>query len=150
MKAITELATGVTILAGVGVLYATGLPRGNGGATSISMDAGWYPLLLLTLALVCAGALVVGAALGQAGAAAAPDSIRPGRVAGGFSATVFYVAAFWFLGYWVATLLFVPLFSAGLGYRRPAVLSGVALLVTLVVWLVFTQALQIPLRTWPW
>lgn len=150
MKATTDLATGLAVIAGAAALYATGLPQDNGMVTGIAMDPAWYPGLLLMLAAGCGALLCAGAAVRWFTTASTPGARPPGRLVGGFGAIILYMIVFWYLGYWVATLLFVPLFSIGLGYRRPIVIAVVTLLVTALVWLVFTQALQIPLRTWPW
>lgn len=148
MKA--DLFTGVAVLAGAGALYATGLPQDDGMALSIAMDPAWYPRLLLIMALCCGGGLIAASLLRGGAAAGAEVTALSARVLGGLAAITLYVVAFWFLGYWVATLAFVPIFSAGLGYRRPLAIAAVTLLVGVCVWLVFTQALQIPLTTGPW
>lgn len=148
MNAKTDSLTGIAVLAGIGALYTTGLPQDDGMVMSIAMDPAWYPWLLLLLASLCAAGLVLTPLFRRR--VAGMDAIRPRPVVAGLVAISLYVAAFWYLGYWVATLLFMPIFSLGLGYRRLLTVCIVTLLVTLGVWLVFTQALQIPLRTWPW
>lgn len=150
MNAKTDTLTGIAVLAGIGALYTTGLPPDDGMAMSIAMDPAWYPWLLLLLASLCAAGLVLAPLFRRSAASEAGETIRLRPVVAGLIAICLYVLAFWYLGYWVATLLFVPVFGLGLGYRRPLVVGIVTLLVTGGVWLVFTQALQIPLRTWPW
>lgn len=153
MKKLTDLWIGAGVLPIAALLYVTGLPKTDAMETSIAMNPAWYPWLLLVLAMLCGLGLMVSALLRRAGqsegAAGVTAGVRPGLMVAGLLAICLYVAGFWFVGYWVATLLFIPALSWGLGHRKPAEVALVTLIVTSLVWLVFTQLLLIPLRDWP-
>lgn len=149
MKKSIDLWIGAGVLLIAALLYTTGLPKTDGMATSIAMNPAWYPWLLLVMAMICGLGLIASALLSRTGSSNVSTGVRPARMGAGLLAICLYVAGFWFVGYWAATLLFIPALSWGLGHRKPVEVALVTLIVTSLVWLVFTQLLHIPLRDWP-
>ncbi|UTW12591.1 tripartite tricarboxylate transporter TctB family protein [Marinobacterium rhizophilum] len=149
MTKLTDLWIGAGVLLIAALLYATGLPQADTMGMSIAMDPGWYPWLLLVLAMLCGLGLIVSALVRRGVGSDIASGVRPGRMVAAMLAISLYVAGFWTFGYWVATLLFIPALSWGLGHRKPVEVALVTVVVTSLVWLVFTQLLLIPLRDWP-
>jgi hypothetical protein len=149
MTKLTDLWIGVGVLLIAALLYATGLPQTDAMGMSIAMDPAWYPWLLLVLAMLCGLGLIASALVRRGLGGDIAAGVRPWRMVAAMLAMSLYVAGFWAVGYWVATLLFIPALSWGLGHRKPVEVALVTLIVTSLVWLVFTQLLLIPLRDWP-
>ncbi len=149
MTKLTDLWIGAGVLLIAATLYVSGLPPSDAMGMSIAMDPAWYPWLLLVLAMLCALGLTASALVRRGASGDIAAGVRPKRMVATMLAISLYVAAFWTLGYWVATLLFIPALSWGLGHRKIVEVALVTLIVTSLVWLVFTQLLLIPLRDWP-
>ncbi|HWE18689.1 MAG TPA: tripartite tricarboxylate transporter TctB family protein [Hyphomicrobiaceae bacterium] len=137
--------------------HALGLPR----LPIVPIGPGFYPTLVLAFLGVTCALLVLQDALARRRAAAtAPDAeaVEPprayGLVAGAFVAVAAYVALLPFLGFRIATALFVAGFQLVLerpaSVRQWAVLATVAVGTSAVTYLVFEQYLTVllPRGTW--
>lgn len=144
-----DLAYGLALLAIGGFLYwETTDPKyadvmGFGMAT----DPAFYPRVLLTVWLAIGAVLVVRGILraGEAG-----ESLRWGRLTAIVGATAAYTWATASVGFVLASVGFCLLVAPMLGYRRPVPLLAVGIGLPVLIWAIFTYALQISLPTSPW
>ncbi|MBY6002324.1 tripartite tricarboxylate transporter TctB family protein [Salipiger bermudensis] len=72
-----------------------------------------------------------------AGEAAAPMSKSPTRVAGAFALIVAYAVATDLIGFYVSTVVAVPLTAFLFGYRNPLGLALATVIVVGAIWLIF-------------
>jgi putative tricarboxylic transport membrane protein len=120
------------------------------------MGSGFWPLLVLGLACLLSGILLISSFLKGKGKGEKesadvppPDSIADRRRARNtviFSslATLAYILAMQWVGFAVATLLYVLAFIIILGERRKWVLISSPLLVTVFILVVFSKFISIP------
>lgn len=67
------------------------------------------------------------------------------KTATGIAATAFYIVAMSYCGYLITTPVFLIVIMTLMGYRRWVLTPGIALLLTAILWLLFVEALQVPL-----
>lgn len=74
-------------------------------------------------------------------------SVRPSywRVATGIIMTAIYITLMGYLGYLITTPLFLGGIMVLMGYTRRLLTPLIAILLTIVLWLLFVEALQVPL-----
>lgn len=73
-----------------------------------------------------------------------------GKLFAAFVITGIYVALVDQIGFLMASVLFSAGFMYIFGYRRPVILTAVAVIFPVTTWWVFTHLLQIVLPTSPW
>jgi hypothetical protein len=137
--------------------HALGLPR----LPIVPIGPGFYPTLVLAfLAVTCALLVLQDALARRRAVATAPDAeaAEPprayGLVAGAFVVVAAYIGLLPFLGFRIATALFVAAFQLVLerpaSLRQWAVLAAVAIGTSAVTYVVFEQYLTVllPRGTW--
>ena len=67
------------------------------------------------------------------------------KTATGIAATAFYIVAMSYCGYLITTPVFLIVIMTLMGYRRWVLTPGIALLLTAILWLLFVEALLVPL-----
>ena len=147
--------TGLVILAGSLVLLAAtaGLER----HPMVPVGPGFYPRIILSITALMAVALVVSDVLARRRGmrpAAARSAARYGLVAAAFAVFAAYVLALPFVGFRVATFLFVFAFQALLEpprtARRWVIVLVVALVTAAATYLAFEGYLQVLLPRGRW
>lgn len=149
---IADIASGAILLLGAMALYAYTADAGYRMGDSVAFDAGLMPRLWLSIAAVCAAAMIARGMVGRFSNRSASDAlsaIRPARVAVAFGLTAVFVAAFSYLGFWLPILVFVPAFSLAFGYRNPLVILLSTLTFAGATWLVFAVFLEVQISAFP-
>jgi putative tricarboxylic transport membrane protein len=105
---------------------------------------GFFPRLVAAVLILLSAMLIVSAFRRQ------PDAVEKGpsdwkKPLLGMALTFVYLALVYGLGFYVSTPVFLLGFIWLFGYRKPAAIGAVAVLVTLFVYLTFENVLQVPL-----
>lgn len=124
-------------LLGVSVLLysqsiGTGLER-----EEIARNPIWYPRLLLILLAIAAVFLILRSVIRSPGPAEADPAW--GRLSAAAAVVAAYFVVFNEIGFVISSLLFLPLFSILLGYRRYFVTAVVAILLVIALWYLFAE-----------
>jgi putative tricarboxylic transport membrane protein len=143
------LPHGLMLLASV-LLYlaATKIDANTGGGSRIGPDV-WPKAIIVFMGLLCAWELVkralrgAPAAAGEAPAAAKP--LKPAPLAGGIALVVGYVFVVPWMGFFLATALFLAGFSWIGGSRRPGLVAAVSLAGSLILVVLFMRVAYISL-----
>lgn len=122
-------------------------------ATAIETDigAGAFPTFYAGLLIVLALLLVVQEYTPNHGSSSQEqDTVSNihsdyGRVATGIILTAVYIVLMGYLGYLITTPLFLASIMVLMGYVRRLLTPLIAILLTIVLWLLFVEALQVPL-----
>ncbi|RPH26489.1 tripartite tricarboxylate transporter TctB family protein [Buttiauxella warmboldiae] len=123
-------------------------------STAIETDigAGAFPIFYAGLLIVLALLLVVreytpGQQRNSSQEQESADNIHPGygRTATGIILTAVYIVLMGYLGYLIATPLFLASIMVLMGYIHRLLTPLMAILLTIVLWLLFVQVLQVPL-----
>ncbi|QMF18351.1 tripartite tricarboxylate transporter TctB family protein [Escherichia fergusonii] len=133
------------VVAGAVIINAADFP-----ATAIETDPGasafptFYACALIVLAVLL---LVIRDLLMAKPVPCANAQEKPAfrKTATGIAATAFYIVAMSYCGYLITTPVFLIVIMALMGYRRWVLTPGIALLLTAILWLLFVEALQVPL-----
>jgi hypothetical protein len=148
-RSMRDLVYGLVLLAIGGFLFwETTRPKyadvmGLGMAT----DPALYPRVLLKIWLLVVGTLVVRGFI-MAGERGEP--LRWWRLLGIVLATAAYGWLMSAIGFVASSVAFCLAAPPMLGYRRPPTLLAVGIGLPVLIWAVFTYALQISLPTSPW
>ena len=118
---------------------------------SLSYNPIFFPALLMGLGILLS-LIIIGQGIiadRQAAAAAVqPDTPHDARRVTALMVVVgAYFAIMPALGFLIASMIFIPVFTSVLGYRQWGVVAALAVLGPLAVWLVFTYGLKAPLPT---
>nr|WP_249531765.1 tripartite tricarboxylate transporter TctB family protein [Escherichia coli] len=118
-------------------------------ATAIETDPGAsaFPTFYACALIVLAVLLVIRDLLQAKPASCANAQEKPAfrKTATGIAATAFYIVAMSYCGYLITTPVFLIVIMTLMGYRRWVLTPGIALLLTAILWLLFVEALQVPL-----
>ena len=143
---------GLAVLAASLVLF--GLTLGLKGNPMVPIGPGFYPRIVLGITAVLAASLVVADWLAGKRAARPPGPQHYGMVAAMFGLFGLYAGALSFLGFRLSTLFYVAAANALLapprGAKGWARVALVALLTTVVVYLVFERYLLVLLPRGRW
>ena len=151
--AAADFLAGIVFLCGTGFLlfHTAGVDYAVGD--TIAFDAAWFPTLLLSLGAIASLVLIGKAVLALVGHGADKDDrladvalsrfVLSGLLAFG------YTFGFIWLGYWVSTLIFMPLFSWVFGFRNVVAVASVTILFAASTWVIFTRTLHIQIPAWP-
>ena len=122
------------VVAGAVMINAADFP-----ATAIETDPGAsaFPTFYACALIVLAVLLVIRDLLQAKPASCANAQEKP--------ATAFYIVAMSYCGYLITTPVFLIVIMTLMGYRRWVLTPGIALLLTAILWLLFVEALQVPL-----
>ena len=122
------------VVAGAVMINAADFP-----ATAIETDPGAsaFPTFYACALIVLAVLLVIRDLLQE------KPAFR--KTATGIAATAFYIVAMSYCGYLITTPVFLIVIMTLMGYRRWVLTPGIALLLTAILWLLFVEALQVPL-----
>lgn len=130
-------------IAGAVIYFASDFP-----ATAIETDigAGAFPMFYASVLILLALALLWGS-LRRAPQAVAEktDKMAWFRTATGVALMLVYIVLMSYVGYLVTTPLFLICIMVLMGYRRPVLTPSIAALMTGILWLLFVEALQVPL-----
>ena len=126
------------VVAGAVMINAADFP-----ATAIETDPGAsaFPTFYACALIVLAVLLVIRDLLQAKPASCANAQEKPA----GIAATAFYIVAMSYCGYLITTPVFLIVIMTLMGYRRWVLTPGIALLLTAILWLLFVEALQVPL-----
>ena len=132
------------VVAGAVMINAADFP-----ATAIETDPGAsaFPTFYACALIVLAVLLVIRDLLQAKPASCANAQEKPAfrKTATGIAATAFYIVAMSYCGYLITTPVFLIVIMTLMGYRRWVLTPGIALLLTAILWLLFVEALQVPL-----
>ncbi|EPR7446971.1 tripartite tricarboxylate transporter TctB family protein [Escherichia coli] len=132
------------VVAGAVMINAADFP-----ATAIETDPGAsaFPTFYACALIVLAVLLVIRDLLQAkpASCANAQEKSAFRKTATGIAATAFYIVAMSYCGYLITTPVFLIVIMTLMGYRRWVLTPGIALLLTAILWLLFVEALQVPL-----
>lgn len=144
-----DLAYGLALLAIGGFLYWETTDRKYADVMGLGMatDPAFYPRVLLTIWMIVGAVLVV---RGLVGAGEPGEPLRWGRLGGIVAATAAYSWLTAAVGFVFASVAFCLVVAPMLGYRRPLALLAVGIGLPVLIWAIFTYALQISLPTSPW
>ena len=106
-----------------------------------------FPTFYACALIVLAVLLVIRDLLQAKPASCANAQEKPAfrKTATGIAATAFYIVAMSYCGYLITTPVFLIVIMTLMGYRRWVLTPGIALLLTAILWLLFVEALQVPL-----
>jgi putative tricarboxylic transport membrane protein len=118
--------------------------------------SGFWPLLALSASILLSLGWLIGnltryaAGRGMAAAEPTPEAVaeawrRRRKVGLSAASLLLYIIAMPWIGFILATFLFIPAFALGLNERRPWVLAVSPVLVTGIIILVFAKFITIPL-----
>ena len=124
------------VVAGAVMINAADFP-----ATAIETDPGASAFPVLAVLLVIRDLLQAK----PASCANAQEKPAFRKTATGIAATAFYIVAMSYCGYLITTPVFLIVIMTLMGYRRWVLTPGIALLLTAILWLLFVEALQVPL-----
>ena len=110
-------------------------------------DPAFFPRIMLGLWVIIGVALLVRSFKSWTVPAEAQNWPK---LIGSLVLVAFYAAAINYLGFLFASIPFMALFVALLGFRRPVVLLVVAVLFPLITWYTFVHLLSISLPVSPW
>lgn len=140
------------VVLGVGILLcviacAVMITAHNFPTTAIETDigAGAFPRFYAGALIVLAILLVVSDWLTRRSAVAPHDTPRYGRVAAGIGIVAGYIVLLSFVGYLIATPLFLTALMIVMQRKRLWLTLLLAIAITLILWLLFSMALQVPL-----
>lgn len=131
------------VVAGAVMINAADFP-----ATAIETDPGAsaFPTFYACALIVLAVLLVIRDLCRQTSLCAnAQEKPAFRKTATGIAATAFYIVAMSYCGYLITTPVFLIVIMTLMGYRRWVLTPGIALLLTAILWLLFVEALQVPL-----
>lgn len=132
------------VVAGAVIINAADFP-----ATAIETDPGAsaFPTFYACALIVLAVLLVIRDLLLAKPVPCANAQEKPAfrKTATGIAATALYIVAMSYCGYLITTPVFLIVIMALMGYRRWVLTPGIALLLTAILWLLFVEALQVPL-----
>ena len=142
--------TGLAVLAASLILF--GLTLGLRDNPLVPIGPGFYPRVVLGIAAVLAVALLVFSFFGKP--AEGKSSANYGLVVAVFAIFFVYVGALPYLGFRIATLLFVPALQMTLEFPRSrkawAIVAATAVITTVVSYVLFERYLQVLLPRGRW
>jgi putative tricarboxylic transport membrane protein len=142
--------TGLAVLAASLILF--GLTLGLRDNPLVPIGPGFYPRIVLGIAAVLAVSLLVVSFLGKP--APAGSGANYGLVVAVFAIFFVYVGALPYLGFRIATLLFVPALQVTLDLPRSrkawAIVAATAVITTVVSYVLFERYLQVLLPRGRW
>lgn len=120
---------------------------GRGG--EVSYDPLFYPDLLIKLGCALSALLLIREVFHPGAVEQGVARQHFGRVAGAVLLVAAYLLMMKPLGFLISSTLFFATFGLALGFRRYSLLAGAAVVISWIVWAVFTQLLRAPLPAWP-
>ena len=132
------------VVAGTVIFNAADFP-----ATAIETDPGasafptFYACALIVLAIL----LVIRNSMLTTSESPLLPQEKPAfrKTTAGIATTAFYIVAMSYCGYLITTPVFLIIIMTLMGYRRWLLTPVIALLLTAILWLLFVEALQVPL-----
>jgi|SRR6185437_7953172 len=106
-------------------------------------DPRLFPLIISAAGFLLTVALVLGLGLHDRHLGR-PEPLPAGRLTLTLVVSPVYALGLWFLGYWVSTLIAIPLVAWLLGYRKRQTIAIVTLVVTVLLGVLF-PLLDVPL-----
>lgn len=144
-KEILDISTGgiLLLLSAIGFLMAGQF--GNGQA----YGPDFFPKLILTLLAISAALLIVGGALRLKKEKSVPhiqfDRSAVGRIVLFIALLITYILLFFWVGFIISTILFLLAAQWIFGLRKVVLLAGVAVILPILLYFIFTMAFKIPL-----
>ena len=142
--------TGLAVLAASVILF--GLTLGLRDNPLVPIGPGFYPRIVLGISAALALALIVFSFLAKA--PARPSGANYGLVLTVFAIFFAYVGALPYLGFRIATFLFVPALQVSLEFPKTrkdwAVVAATAVITTVVSYILFERYLQVLLPRGRW
>ncbi len=115
------------------------------GSFSMKQDAGLFPRLIAIILMIINTLYAINIMRGKAAIKKKTDEVVPQKMTYILAISLGYVLLLRFLGYVIATTIFLPTSMYFLGVKRPKVLLMVTVLTVLVIYISFGLLLKVPM-----